>query len=92
MHALANEPAAEKTKIYEKSVPDINPCPKTLKITTRNVSLLVIFSSERRIGRLASPRRRNGSGFGIAYSIADRKRQRAVKKDSNLVLFSAYIL
>lgn len=83
--ALANDPAAEKTNMYENNVPEIKPCPRILRRTRRNVSRRRIFLSERRTGRFARPSLRNGSGLGIAYSTAERKRQRAAKKEMSLI-------
>lgn len=79
-NAEKKEPAAEKIKTYEKSVPEIIDCAKTLKSTIKAISRFLKKESERIIGRFASPRRRKGSGFGTAYSIAERKRQSAEKK------------
>lgn len=78
-NAEENEPAAEKTKMYEKIVPEITPWATTLKRTTSAISRFLRTESDKITERFASPRRRNGSGFGIAYSIAERKRQSAEK-------------
>lgn len=82
------DPAAEKINTYEKIVPEIIPWAIILKKTTRAISLFVRMESERIIGRFVSPSRRNGSGFGMAYSTAERKRQSAEKKVIIFVLFS----
>lgn len=84
--AEENEPAAEKTKMYEKIVPEITPWATILKRTTSAISRFLRTESDKITGRFASPRRRNGSGFGIAYSIAERKRQSAEKNVMSLVL------
>lgn len=85
--AEEKEPAAENRKIYEKSVPEITPWATTLKKTTRAISRFFKIESERITGRFASPSLRNGSGFGIAYSTAERKRQIAEKKVISFVLY-----
>lgn len=40
-----------------------------------------IFFIANKIGRFARPNRKNGNGFGMAYSTAERKRQSAAKKE-----------
>lgn len=86
MNADEKEPAAEKMNMYEKSVPVITPCEIILKRTTRKISFFLRTESESIIGRFVSPSLKKGSGFGIAYSTAERKRQRAEKKASSFVL------
>lgn len=88
VNPLAKEPAAEKTKIYEKRVPEINPCARTFKKMRSKVSFLLKTERESRIGRFAKPKRRNGNGFGIAYSTAERNMQRAAKKEISFTRFS----
>lgn len=85
--AEEKEPAAESKKIYEKTVPEIMLWAATLKKTTRAISWFFNIEMERITGRFASPSLRNGSGFGIAYSTAERKRQSAEKKVINFVLY-----
>lgn len=87
INAEEKEPAAENRKMYEKSVPEITPWAITLKKTTRAISCFFKVERERITGRFASPSLRNGSGFGIAYSTAERKRQSAEKKVISFVLY-----
>lgn len=82
---LAKEPAAENTKIYEKKVPEINPCARTLRRIRNRVSRFLNRESDSKTGRFASPSRKNGSGFGIAYSTAERNIHKAAKNDISFV-------
>ena len=77
----ARVPPAEKRKIYENKVPEINPWRSTFRAISIRVSLRFILARDKRIGRFANPRRMKGSGFGIIYSIADKNMQSAAKKE-----------
>ena len=61
-------------------MPVIRACP----IILSSISLYISREGRRKkatiTGRLARPSRRNGSGFGIAYSTAARNRHRAARK------------
>ena len=72
-----NVPVTENKKIYEKSVPVINACPKILMQTKTKYLRNGKISNAIISGRLASPIRKNGNGLGIMYSTAERKRQKA---------------
>ncbi|MDO4507706.1 MAG: hypothetical protein Q4B64_12240 [Spirochaetales bacterium] len=45
---------------------------------------------ESMMGRFASPSLKKGTGFGIAYSTAERKKHNAEKKASFLIGLSTY--
>jgi hypothetical protein len=69
-------PARENKKTYEKRVPPIIPCPRTLSNARRKKSPAANISKARSKGRFASPIRIKGRGLGIRYSTADKNRQR----------------
>ena len=73
-------PPAEKSTIYEKRVPDTMDCPKTLTKTSKKYCRALSKKRAKIIGRFARPSLIKGSGFGTAYSTADKKIQRAAKK------------
>ena len=85
--AEANEPAAENKKIYEKRVPVIKPCPSILSSTKSKISFAPNTYKASTSGIFASPKRIKGSGLGITYSTADKKRHSEAKKAIKLRRF-----
>ena len=82
---LEKVPPIERIIICEKNVPYTSPCIHTF----RKISIRKAGKGKKvipiRIGRLASPIRRKGKGFGIIYSNAERKRQHAARRAIILV-------
>ncbi len=87
-----NEPAAENKKMYEKRVPEIIPCAVILKAAKSKTFLLGSRKRARITGKFERPRRRNGNGFGIAFSIVERKRQRAARKGTSFSSVCLYFI
>ncbi len=72
-------PAHDSMKMCENSIPFINPCPATLNIINCMVSFGLRIIIEISTGKFAIPSLRNGRGFGMIYSIVDRKIDRAAR-------------
>lgn len=89
----AKEPATENAAMYEKRVPVMSDCAKTLNKISKTVSRFFITERETITGKFAMPSRIKGSGLGIAYSTAARNMQSAEKKGtSRSVLDSVCII
>jgi hypothetical protein len=73
-------PVREKRKIYEKSEPVIRACPRILTSARTAKSANGRISIASISGRLAIPSLIKGSGLGIIYSIAERKRHSAPRR------------
>ena len=66
--------------MYEKKVPLIKLWKITFRKTKKKYSLCFNLKSPKIKGMFASPRRKKGSGFGIAYSIREKNIHRAAEK------------
>jgi len=84
----AKLPQREYTKIYEKNVPLIKLWKITLSNTRKKYSRFFNLKSPKIKGIFASPRRKKGSGFGIAYSIIEKNIHKAAEKLKYLNVFS----
>lgn len=81
MEADDNVLPREKRKMWEKKVPATMPWQKIFtKARVKNIFGLNSTAAIK-IGKLASPRRKKGKGFGKMYSAQAPKKQRAVKND-----------
>lgn len=63
----------------------MNACKITLSKIKSALSFLVMHKKESITGRFARPILKKGTGFGTAYSTAERKKHNAEKKASFLI-------
>lgn len=78
---LAMEPERLNKSIYENKVPLTNACTKIFTRISTRISVGRNFFNDKSMGRFARPKRKKGSGFGIAYSIDDKNMHRAARKE-----------
>lgn len=84
----AKLPKREYKKMYEKNVPLIKLWKITFRKTKKKYSFFLSLNKPKIKGIFAKPRRKNGSGFGIAYSIIEKNIHKADEKHKYLNVFS----
>src|SRR5690554_4233932 len=84
--AEAKLPPAENKIIYEKRVPEMSACPRTFIKTSKKYSRVLSKKRAKMMGAFARPSRIKGSGLGIEFSTAAKKKQREPKNKIRAVL------